>query len=445
MKRWFLALVLCVGCVPRQGLKLSVPPSELAQTTCIAVIPLTNNTRVAGAGDIVTEHLALELRRLGYSVMDRTEAKRLLAFRRIYLLDIADAEEASALGDFLGVQGVLYGSLDAYDWSPRGSTPGLAARLQMTLHLVDVESGRELWQVQLDADGMRPLGPRPAPLFAAAGQAAEQLRGRLEATLPSRPRSAGPCWEAQANTVLASLTARPAAAVKLPPVTPEQLTPAQVSLSQKLGAGGTFVLDGITFGGLSASLTPSAESAIADLARVLRAYPSAQVVLESYMDALDTDAAGISQRRGEIVVGELIQQGVDPQQISAEGKAGAKPRMPSFTEVTRAKNRRLEARVIRAPRVKVVSQKPRVKVVAGPGGQLGALQLHTALKNDSKILVARRVTQTRARRPTTVYYRAAHEKTARAIAKQIPGEPRLSPSTKLPPEIDIYVLIGGKK
>lgn len=455
MKRTFclaltsVGLLWLAGCaVPKT--EILVSPSELRESAgCLAVLGLNNDTKQVGGDSAFAEQLASSLRDAGFQVMDRNEAMRILSFHRIYVADIANEEEAAALGDLLGVQAVAYGTLTEYGWERADEAAGLRARATADIRIVDVENARVLVQSTITGDGRRSFGPRPAPLFAAAADATDSLAHALRSSAGS-PAEGSPCWKERADTVLASLgqegsTQTPSTGpdeTETQPEQPVKLSAAQKALSMKLAAGGKFVLEGVSFTGLTANLTSASTAPLADLATVLKAYPDSRIQILGYVDALDKDAATLSSRRADIVGAKLLALGASKVQLETVGKGGADPRMPSFTEITRAKNRRIEIAVLSKPDVGTDVTRPRVKIVAAPGGQLNALQLLAKLKKDEHFELEKNVTQTRTRRPTTIYYRPGKRDHAARIARAMDVRPRARVSNKLPGGIDIYVLVG---
>ncbi|WP_043531278.1 OmpA family protein [Litchfieldella xinjiangensis] len=100
----------------------------------------------------------------------------------------------------------------------------------------------------------------------------------------------------------------------------------------------------VTFGFDSSELTPSARSALNDVAMVLTEYPETTVNIAGHTDS--TGAADynqrLSERRAETVGTYLMQNGVQRQRLSMRGYGFSQPVASNDTEQGRAQNRRVE-------------------------------------------------------------------------------------------------------
>jgi outer membrane protein OmpA-like peptidoglycan-associated protein len=108
-----------------------------------------------------------------------------------------------------------------------------------------------------------------------------------------------------------------------------------------------FDFDRILFETDSAALEASSREQLANVAEILKAYPTVRVKIGGYTDNTG-DAANnveLSRARANSVRGELIALGVGADRLEAEGYGQAHPVASNETEAGRAKNRRIAMRV----------------------------------------------------------------------------------------------------
>lgn len=106
----------------------------------------------------------------------------------------------------------------------------------------------------------------------------------------------------------------------------------------------TFIFDNLNFESGGTTLTPASGPTVADLTRVLNAYPAVQVKLVGYTDTTGDPAANValSQARARAVADLLAKGGVAPSRMTTDGLGSANPVGPNDSEEGRARNRRLE-------------------------------------------------------------------------------------------------------
>jgi outer membrane protein OmpA-like peptidoglycan-associated protein len=106
----------------------------------------------------------------------------------------------------------------------------------------------------------------------------------------------------------------------------------------------TFVFDNLNFESGGTTLTPASSSTVADLTRVLSAYPNSRVKLVGYTDTTGDPAANkaLSLARAKTVGDMLSNGGVAPARIETDGMGQENPVAPNDTDTGRARNRRLE-------------------------------------------------------------------------------------------------------
>jgi OOP family OmpA-OmpF porin len=107
-------------------------------------------------------------------------------------------------------------------------------------------------------------------------------------------------------------------------------------------------LPGLNFENNSDRLMPGSDDVLADVAATLTSNPDLQVVVAGHTDS-DGSAEfnlGLSSRRAQTVRDHLIKAGVDPVQLTAVGFGESEPLASNDTPAGKAKNRRVELRVI---------------------------------------------------------------------------------------------------
>ncbi|MCB2093225.1 MAG: OmpA family protein [Rhodobacteraceae bacterium] len=120
------------------------------------------------------------------------------------------------------------------------------------------------------------------------------------------------------------------------------------TLTQRLDAAGSVVLDDLRFDTGSVALGPGKFQSLADLAAYLKANPDRRIALVGHTDAegsLDANIA-LSRRRAQSVRQHLISDyGANPSQLSADGVGYLSPRATNMTQEGRTENRRVEAMI----------------------------------------------------------------------------------------------------
>lgn len=94
----------------------------------------------------------------------------------------------------------------------------------------------------------------------------------------------------------------------------------------------------------SAAIKPAFQPSLTKLANVLAKYDRNQVTVVGHTDSTGSDAynQGLSVRRAEAVVSELVSRGVPPSMLQADGVGESQPRADNDTESGRQLNRRVE-------------------------------------------------------------------------------------------------------
>ena len=115
----------------------------IAGKECVAIVPFDNLTSYPHAGRITSDLMAMAFYRSGkFRIMERTEIERIAALSQVTLPPRMDARFARTLGEVLGVDAVLMGSVSEYAYlDPTTGNPGV----NLNVNLLDVETGKSLW------------------------------------------------------------------------------------------------------------------------------------------------------------------------------------------------------------------------------------------------------------------------------------------------------------
>jgi outer membrane protein OmpA-like peptidoglycan-associated protein len=108
-----------------------------------------------------------------------------------------------------------------------------------------------------------------------------------------------------------------------------------------------FDFDRLLFDTGKATLQPSSQEQLGNIAAILKAYPKVKIKVGGYTDNTGSSAANLtlSTDRAKNVMAELVKLGVAPDRMTAEGFGDQFPVGDNATEEGRAKNRRISLRV----------------------------------------------------------------------------------------------------
>ncbi|MGF1444691.1 MAG: OmpA family protein [Pikeienuella sp.] len=134
------------------------------------------------------------------------------------------------------------------------------------------------------------------------------------------------------------------------PPPPGAMAAAKTDLLETLRAEGHVRVPGLDFSPGGSELTPASAAALDALAAMLAAQPEIQVAIVGHSDNRGSLSGNIalSRRRAEAVSAALIDRGVSPGRLRAEGVGFLAPVASNATATGRARNRRVEL-VLRAP------------------------------------------------------------------------------------------------
>jgi outer membrane protein OmpA-like peptidoglycan-associated protein len=106
---------------------------------------------------------------------------------------------------------------------------------------------------------------------------------------------------------------------------------------------GEFILDEISFAAGNKTLKSSSREQLKNLAKILKAYPNTEIVINGYTDNLGVKAHNLrlSRERASYVLQELARIGVDKSRMTAKGFGDDHPVASNNSEEGRMRNRRI--------------------------------------------------------------------------------------------------------
>jgi len=110
-----------------------------------------------------------------------------------------------------------------------------------------------------------------------------------------------------------------------------------------------FSFDRLEFETASAVLMPSSQEQLKNIADIMSAYPQVEAKIGGYTDSVgdDADNMKLSQDRATNTMNALVQLGVPPARMAAEGYGEQFPVASNDTEEGRQRNRRIDLRVVK--------------------------------------------------------------------------------------------------
>ena len=166
----FVIMVILAGCggVPRPRL----PYDAGNPLKRVAVLPLKNDTMDVEGADVMRRKMAQALENRSYVVKDLKETDQILRDRMgITLGGQLSLTTAQKLGETLGVEGVLYGTLMDFNESTLGAIS--VKKVRGTFNLVDAMTGKSVWQRGLGVRSEMMMGGKAGAAAAVAARAAD--------------------------------------------------------------------------------------------------------------------------------------------------------------------------------------------------------------------------------------------------------------------------------
>ncbi len=111
----------------------------------------------------------------------------------------------------------------------------------------------------------------------------------------------------------------------------------------------TFTFDNLNFESNLPNLVAGSEKTVQDLAKIMTAYPRVQVKLTGYTDNTGDSLQNrkLSMKRASTVRNILVASGIQELRIDFAGKGSSNPIASNATEEGKAKNRRIEVKVVK--------------------------------------------------------------------------------------------------
>lgn len=120
-------------------------------------------------------------------------------------------------------------------------------------------------------------------------------------------------------------------------------------LEAALTSGNSFVLEGLNFAYNSNNLTPESQLKLKEIVVVLKKHGDIKVEIQGHTDNVGNDSFNktLSQKRANSIKSYLVQNGIASSRLVAKGYGERNPVASNNTEDGRAKNRRIEFKVIK--------------------------------------------------------------------------------------------------
>jgi OmpA-OmpF porin, OOP family len=111
----------------------------------------------------------------------------------------------------------------------------------------------------------------------------------------------------------------------------------------------SFTFDNLNFESNLPTLVAGSEKTVQDLAKIMQAYPRVQVKLTGYTDNTGDSLQNrkLSLKRAFAVKNMLVANGIQDLRIDFTGKGSLNPIASNATEDGKAKNRRIELKVVK--------------------------------------------------------------------------------------------------
>ena len=111
------------------------------------------------------------------------------------------------------------------------------------------------------------------------------------------------------------------------------------------------VINGVEFESGTAELSEQGKAALQPILIKLLANPDVSIAIMSHTDDVgdERENVSLSLKRSGAVLSFLVVGGVDPNRLQAEGYGESLPLVQNVTEEDRARNRRVEIRVLPKP------------------------------------------------------------------------------------------------
>jgi len=160
------------------------PGTDFNKYQRIAILPLTDYYSAPGSGTQVADIVSMKLLASPLQIIDRSQTQLILNEQKVGLSGIINSESAVVVGNLLGVQAFLTGSVSKWSSSKvniqmvHGAAPAMmdVAKAGVTLKLIDCETGEVIWAGSADGSD---VGPNQQA--SAATKAVDSLLKKLKA------------------------------------------------------------------------------------------------------------------------------------------------------------------------------------------------------------------------------------------------------------------------
>ncbi|MCS7017559.1 MAG: OmpA family protein [Cytophagales bacterium] len=117
---------------------------------------------------------------------------------------------------------------------------------------------------------------------------------------------------------------------------------------EPISKGASIVLNNIFFETAKWDLQPKSVTELRKLLKLLQENPQLKVEISGHTDDIGSDGANmeLSRKRAQAVVNYLTQNGIDPARLIAKGYGETMPQVPNNSDANRAKNRRIEFKLL---------------------------------------------------------------------------------------------------
>lgn len=117
---------------------------------------------------------------------------------------------------------------------------------------------------------------------------------------------------------------------------------------EPINKGATIVLNNIFFETGKWELQPKSVTELRKLSALMQQNPQLKVEIGGHTDDVGSDAANLelSRKRAQAVVSYLTKNGIDASRLTAKGYGETTPQVPNDSDVNRAKNRRIEFKLL---------------------------------------------------------------------------------------------------
>lgn len=143
-----MGVILMFGCAPKHFVRTA---DDLSSVRKIAVLPFENFTADKYAGEKIRRITITELLSIGADVIEPGEVTRLLKDSGIMSIHSMKTKEIQKVGEGLGVDAVMLGSVEAFGIS-RGINVTYP-EVTINLMLIDTGSGKIIWSVRHSTGG----------------------------------------------------------------------------------------------------------------------------------------------------------------------------------------------------------------------------------------------------------------------------------------------------